>query len=288
MGAALETVTGYQSPGTTTAGTYTTFTVQNGQSFTVRATPTDQAGEMFAPFASFGAAGYLQIKSARMHDQTIGTTFAVAANSAFPQVNSVAGLGYDEPTWNTDVLTVQATTVASQTASTSYLAGMQMYYPSLGGIQQNMMTWAQVQQYINPGNKTGLHYVSWVRPASSGTAGVLGTGVAINATNDQFKANHSYALVGYLAPTSVGAVLVQGTDTGNLYVGGPGSSDPVQTRDFFRELSDKQGIPSIPIVQANNKGNTLVYVADPATTSTTFTIGLIWIDLGTNVPPVGS
>ena len=91
MGAALETVTGYQSPATTTAGTYTTFTVQNGQSFTVRATPTDQAGEMFAPFASFGAAGYLQVKSARMHDQTIGTTFAWPPTPHFRRSTALRG-----------------------------------------------------------------------------------------------------------------------------------------------------------------------------------------------------
>lgn len=288
MGAALETLSGYLTAATTTAGTYQALTVQNTQSFTIRATPSDQAGNMLAVFGSFGAAGYGQIKSARMHDQTIGTTFALGANTAFPNVNQVSPYDYDEPLWNTDVLTWQITTVASQTASTAYLLGAQMYYPNLGGIAQNMMTWAQVQSYINPAQKTGLHYVSWVRPSSSGTAGAIGTGVAINATNDQFKANHSYALLGYLCPTSVGCVLVQGTDTGNLYVGGQGSSDPVQTRSYFVDQSIAQNLPLVPVIQANNKGGTLISVADPATTSTAFTIGLIWLDLGTGVPPVGS
>lgn len=288
MGAALETVSGYLTAATTTAGTYQAVTVQNTQSFTVRATPTDLAGNMLGVFASFGAAGYAQIKSARMHDQTIGTTFAAPVNTSFPQVNTLSPTDYDEPLWNTDVLTVQLTTVASQTASTAYLIGFQNYYPSLGGIQQNMLSWAGVQSYINPGMKTGLHYVSWVRPSSSGTAGAIGTGVAINATNDQFKANHSYALLGYLCPVSVGLVLIQGTDTGNLYVGGPGSTDPVQTKGYFVHQSIDQNLPLIPIIQANNKGGTLVSIADPATTSTAFTIGLIWLDLGTGVPPVGT
>lgn len=288
MGAALETITAYANPATTTAGTYVALTPQNGQSLTVRATPSDQAGNMLSPFASFGVQGYLQVKSARMHDQTVGTTFAVPANSGFPQVNNLGGREYDEPLWNTDVLTLQATTVASQTAASNLLGGLQMYYPALGGIQQNMMSWAQVQSYVNPANKTGLHYVSWVRPASNATAGIIGTGVAINATNDQFKANHSYALLGYLCPVSIGAVLLQGTDTGNLYVGGPGSSDPLVTRDYFVELSNAQGLACVPIIQANNKGNTNVFVADPATTGTTFTVGLIWLDLGVGVPAVGT
>jgi hypothetical protein len=276
----LETVTGYQTASTTTAGTYTAFTAQNGQSFTVRSSDSDPAGVMFAPFGSFGAAGYAQIKSARMHDNNIGTTFAVAANSAFPQVSEWAGDEYDEPIWNVDTLTVQSTTVASQTASTSYLIGLQMYYQNLGSATQRMMTPAQVSSYSNPQAKVGDHYVSWVRPASSGTAGVLGTGVAINATNDQFYADGFYALVGYLCPTSVGAVLISGIDTSNVLVGGPGSSDPLVTRSYFLDLSMRQNSALVPVIKANNKAGTLVYVADPATTSTTFTIGLIWVYLG--------
>ncbi len=288
MGAALETLSGYLTAATTTAGTYQALTVQNTQSFTIRATPSDQAGNMLAVFGSFGAAGYGQIKSARMHDQTIGTTFALAANTAFPNVNQVSPYDYDEPLWNTDVLTWQITTVASQTASTAYLLGAQMYYPNLGGIAQNMMTWAQVQSYINPDRKTGLHYVSWVRPSSSATAGAIGTGVAINATNDQFKANHSYALLGYLTPTAVGVVQIQGTDTGNLYVGGPGSPDPNVTADYFVRMSFRTGWACIPIIQANNKGNTFIYLTDAHATSGTPAIGLVWLDLGTNVPSVGT
>lgn len=276
----LETVTGYQSPATTTAGTYTAFTAQNGQTFTVRSSDSDPAGVMFAPFGSFGAAGYAQIKSARMHDFTVGTTFAVSANTAFPQVNEWGGNEYDETIWNVDTLSVQATTVASQTASTSYLIGLQMYYQNLGSATQRMMRPAEVMSYNNPQQKVGTHYVSWVRPASNATAGILGTGVAVNATNDQFYADGYYALVGYLCPTSVGAVLINGIDTSNVYVGGPGSSDPMVTRSYFLDLSLRQNTALVPVIKANNKAGTLVYVADPATTSTTFTIGLIWYYLG--------
>ena len=276
----LETVTGYQSPSTTTAGTYTAFTAQSGQSFTVRSSDSDPAGVMFAPFGSFGAAGYAQIKSARMHDFTVGTTFAVAANSAFPQVSEWAGDEYDETIWNVDTLTVQSTTVASQTAATSYLIGLQMYYQNLGSATQRMMTPAQVSSYSQPAAKIGTHYVSWVRPSSAGTAGVLGAGVAINATNDQFYADGYYALLGYLCPVSVGAVLLNGIDTSNVYVGGPGSSDPLITRSYFLDLSMRQNSALVPVIKANNKAGTFIYVADPATTSTAVTIGLIWVYLG--------
>jgi len=276
----LETVTGYQTQATTTAGTYTAFTAQSGQSFTVRSADSDPAGDMFTPLASFGAAGYLQVKSARMHDVSIGTTFPVPVNTAFPQFNNLQDYTYEEPIWNVDTLTVQSTTVASQTGSTSYLVGLQMYYTNLGSATQRMMTPAQVTSYDNPASKIGDHYISWVRPSSGATAGVQGTGVAINSVNDQFYADGFYALLGYLCPVSFGAFLLQGIDTSNIIVGGPGSSNPMETRDFFVRLSNAQGLPLIPVIKANNKASTFVYVADPATTSTAFTVGLIWQYLG--------
>lgn len=280
MGAALEVVTGLLTTSSLTAGTYSTFTANTGQSFTVRATPTDQAGSMLSPWGQSNGKGYLQIKSPRMHDTTIGTTFATQPASSSFSSDPLAGLDYDEPTWNTDVLTVQYTPVTTISASETECIALPMYYPNIGGIQANFMTWAQVQSYVNPSNKTGLHYVTWCRPSTAGTAGQIGTGVAINATNDQFKANHSYALLGFLVNASIATVLVQGTDTGNLYVGGPGTIDSRITRNWFVDLSLAQNVASIPIIQANNKANTFVYAVDGQTTSTALTVGLIWLDLG--------
>lgn len=284
MGAARETLSGYQTQSTTTAGTYTAFTAQTNQSFTVRATPGSLAGEMWSPWGEFGAAGELQIKSPRMHDLTIGTTFSVGVGTASNALEPLAGFYYDEPIWSTDVLTVQSTTAVSQTGSTSYLAAWDMFYPSLGGIQANLMTWAQVASYANPQTTVGQHYVSWVKPTTGGTAGQLGTGAAINATNDQFKANHSYALLGFLAPVQVGLWVINGVDTGNLNIGGPGVLSPWVTADWFVRQSVIQGVPAIPVIQANNKGSTLVSVADAQSTSTAFVVGLIWEDLGVGVP----
>lgn len=281
MGAAIETISGYATEATTTAGTYFALTAQSGQSFTIRATPNAQAGELLSPYAQFGAAGVFQIKSPRMHDFTIGTSFEVPAATNANANDLLAGYLYDEPAYSTDVLTVQATTNASQAASTSYLGAFDVYYPNLPGISANFATWAQVQSYAAAGTDIGDHYVSWVKPSSAATAGALGTGVAINSTNDQFKANHTYALLGYLTPSQVGLFVVQGVDTGNLYVGGPGVVNPRQTGDYFVRRSVDQNLACIPLIQANNKGATFVYVADSQNVSTAFTVGLVWKDLGT-------
>jgi hypothetical protein len=285
MGRAIETVTGYASPATTSAGAFVPLTPQTGQSFAVRAFPSGASADLVAPFASFGVEGFFQVKSPRMHDQVVATTFGAGPNTNGFSINDLAGANWSEPAYSTDVLTVQVATVVAQTAATHFLGGFSVAYSDLAGIQQSLATWAQVQSYAGARGEAGKHYVSWVTPSSSATNGALGAGVAINSVNDQFKANGSYALLGYLCPVGLGAVLLQGTDTGNLFVGGPGSPDPKVTRNYFVDLSLALNLPAIPIVQANNRANTFVSVADPATASTQFVVGLVWQYLGNITPP---
>jgi hypothetical protein len=287
MGKALEVVTGSWSPATTTAGTYGAFTANSGQSFAVRQANGSPAGKVLSPWAQYGAAGFLQVKTPRWHDTTIADTYHVQADTATFAVNPLLDMGDCEPAYSTDILTVQGTTDASQTAATTYSVGLPIYYADLPGVDANFTDWATCQSLVNYNSKVGLHYVSWVKPSSAGTAGQIGPTVLINSVNDQFKAGHSYALLGYLCSAQVGTVLIQGTDTGNLYVGGPGSLDTRTTRGWFVDLSAKYGLPLIPVVQANNKGTTAVAVVDAASTSTAVTIGLIWMDLGVLTPPQG-
>ena len=288
MPPAYEVVTGYATAATTTAGTYVALTANTGQSFAVRQANGVPAASMLAPWVEGNAAGYLQIKSPRMHDTTIGTTFAFQVDTAAFSGIALEALDYDEPVYSTDILTVQLTTAASQTASTSYAAGIPFYYPDLPGISANLMSWGAVQALANVGSKVGDHYVSWVSATTAATKGQLGATVSINSTNDQFKANHSYALLGYLPQAQVASVLLQGVDTGNLYVGGPGTLDVRETRNYFVRLSIEQGLPLIPVIQANNKGNTYIAIQDVLTTSTATVIGLVWMDLGILNTPVAA
>lgn len=288
MPQALETVVAYATEATTTAGTYFALTANTGQSFSIRQANGSPAASLLAPWARAGAAAYLQVKSPRMHDTTIGTTFAVQVESNLLAGDPLSDLCYDEPAYSTDVLTVQMTTAANQSSSTAYGMGMPVYYADLPGVAANLLTWQAIQGLVNASTKVGDHYVSWVSASPSGTAGALGTGVAINSTNDQFKANHSYALLGYLPQTAADTVAIQGVDTGNLYIGGPGSLDVRATRNFFVDLSIAQALPLVPVIQANNKGNTFVSIANSQSTSGAQIIGLTWMDLGILNTPVAA
>lgn len=286
MGAAFEVVTGYNSPSTTTAGTYTAFTANSGQSFNIRQANGSPAGKVLGPWWQYGVAGKGQIKTPRWHDTTVGDTYQVNIGTATYEPYPQLSLDDWEPAFATDTLTVQGTTNASQTAATYYSCGIPIYYSDLPGVDGNFTTWPAIQALYNPATKVGNHYVTWVTPSSSGTAGNIGTGVLINSVNDQFKANHSYALLGYTCSAGCGSILIQGTDTGNLYVGGPGLPDHRFTRSWFKQLANESGLAVIPVIQANNKGTTNVFVVDAATTSTSFTVGLVFVDLGVlNNPP---
>jgi len=286
MGTAFEVVTGYNSPATTTAGTYTAFTANSGQSFSIRQANGSPAGKVLGPWAQFGAAGKFQVKTPRWHDTTIGDTYNINIGTATYEPWPQLELDDWEPAYSTDTLTVQSTTNSSQTGATYYSCGIPIYYSDLSGVDANFTTWQAILGLYNPATKVGNHYVTWVTPSSSATNGNIGTGVLINSVNDQFKANHSYALLGYTCSATCGAVLVQGTDTGNLYTGGPGLVDHRFTRNWFVRLSRDSGLPLVPVIQANNKGTTNVFVMDAATTSTSFVIGLVFVDLGVlNNPP---
>ena len=287
MGAAFEVVTGFLTSAAVTAGTYQALAANAPGSYTIRQAGGVVAGEVLTPWAQFFAAGLLQLKTPRWHDTTICDTYHAQVGTAAFGVHPLLGLDDSEPGYSTDTITVQVTTDVTQSVSGTYAAAIPFYYTNLPGVDANLVTWAYVQSQINYANKDGLHYVTQVTPSSSGTAGNIGAGVLINHTNDQFKAGHFYALLGYQTSLQCCAVLFSGTDTGNLYLGGPGTLDTDVTKNWFVDLSNAQNLPLIPVIQANNKGTTYAYIFDGATTSTANIVTLHFIDLGVLQAPPG-
>jgi hypothetical protein len=120
---------------------------------------------------------------------------------------------------------------------------------------------AQAKQWWTPnGGYLGVE----VLPATSSTAGQLGAGVALNSTDTNFKANSWYAILGYDVSVVCATVVIQGTDTGNLKVGGPGALNVIDTRRWFCKLDEILGVPSIPVINSANAGSTLVFANDIA------------------------
>jgi len=261
MGKALEVVGGrVTNPDTT----ITAYTANTGDSFTVRNYNNGNSAYCLQNWGLSATAGIQQLHSPRWHDDVRGVrTRLIAADS--------------RPTWNfgrkqmlqpQDVLTFQASGGASETDCGYYVN----YYTDLPGVDARLINVDQV-------NARGVNVltVETVHTSSS-TAGDWGGTVALNSQSQLLKANVDYAVVGYITSANAGAVAIFGPDTGNLKVGGSGSSIRTVTREWFTDLSTATGLPCIPVFNAANVNGTFATISVPAT-ATSFTIDWLLVQL---------
>jgi hypothetical protein len=267
MGAGIETVVGYLSNAAT--ATAQALTAASPQTFTVRSTNGSSIAHLEALWGSLQDPGYLRVHSPRLHDNVNG----ILAEGNGTNVNPLLFECFSQNLYSQDTLTFEALFTAAPTATHTTLGAMMIYYDDIQGIAGNFKSWAEVQPMIQ--SYMGVEVV----PTSSATAGQWGNGVALNSSQDNFKANGMYALLGYNTPTSFLAWSILGTDLGNLMVGGPGSTEPIMTRQWFPMLSMNTGYASIPVINAQNKASSLVQCIS-ATASTAYPLSLFFAYLG--------
>jgi hypothetical protein len=267
MGFAVETVVGsYAAVAATGAQAYTP---GNGQSFNVRALAPNTNAHLETIWTNSQDAGYTRIRSPRLHDDVVGIEVQHNIGDATP----LEAECFTQMLYSQDSLTVEDYFTSAPTVTDVQQVGFQVYYDDLPGVSANILPWAQVKPMIQS------YYGVYVDPESNATVGEWGVGVPINSEQDNFKANSWYALIGYLTPTLFTAFALQGTDIGNLFVGGPGAVDPLITRRWFPYMEEISGFPSIPVINSQNKGATQVQVFDK-TASTHYPIGLLFAYLG--------
>ena len=267
MGLALETVNTYG----TGNGSLTTLAhvADPSQSLAIRSSNGSPSAYIFGIWAQMAIAADLAIFSPRMHDDVHGIQLRVQVSKSdplFPYATDQAMYSQDTPTVQSTFGSAPANTVAEQ-------AGYNVWYDDLPGVASNLMTWEQVEPQIIS------FYGAKVSCVSSATAGAYGAGSAINSVYDNFKANQRYALLGYNLNVACGNVAIQGSDTGNLLVGGPGSIASIETRRLFIDYSNYTGRPCIPVINSANKSSTNVFVSH-TTASTTVIVDLIFAYLG--------
>lgn len=252
MGRALQLIAGSAA---VTAGT----TVQASASspdanFNVPVFPTSAHGWLEQIWAKAATPGQFRIRSPRFHDANQGIRLQIGATAPY------LGLpwGIDQPLFPGDSPIVEIIGAATETDTVYALYGFDNY----PGLDVKYAMWSEVMPRIT--QITGVQ----VAPSTSATAGTWGNARAINADFDNYQAGAVYALLGFEVNTAVGAFAIMGPDTGNLKIGGPAPLDHIQTRDYFVRLSVESGRPYIPLIQANNKYNTNVFVHDAATGAT--------------------
>jgi hypothetical protein len=243
MGAALEHISG--SIGNSAA--LTNLTMATGDTLTIRAT-TDPTKNIWliSAWAAVEAAFIAEIHSPRMHDNVHGIRLRGPANNTQPEWS----LYHPTKMYTLDTLIVQlaGTSGAASVSPMSLL----IYYEDLPGAQARLTT-------IDDTKRRGINLMCQEVVAVGVATGTYNVAVALNSTFDFTKANVDYALLGFTFDIAGGAVCLRGIDTGNLRVACPAvQTDPQITAEWFPRLTNRTGLPCIPVINGNNKGGVLI------------------------------
>jgi hypothetical protein len=243
MGAIFEVITGRA----TNPAALTAITVNTGDTAAVRA-----FGEGVSPllenlWSQQATAGIIRARSNRLHDATQG--IRLVANAANPV--ALMPLDSAQRLAATDVLTYE---IQGGGAEVDALAAM-LYYDNMSGNVAKLGSWDQIRAQI-----VNLLTVQ-VDVAGPATSGDWSAGTVLTNFSNLLKADTYYAILGYVLDTASLAVGLQGPDTGNYRLGGPGALNPLESRDWFVRLSRASGRPHIPVIQSQNDDATRVFVA---------------------------
>jgi len=249
MGQGLELLTGFA---TAPGATFTGLTMAVGNTLTIRSADIRSRVGLLALWAFNQLNGAFRVRSPRLHDNQQGIRAVVKATTPIPRYPR---FGFYQGLIPQDVLTAEIT--GSVTAGQQEIGALLIYYSDLPGVNGRFATPEQVTAW-------GVNMMGQEVDVTTGAGGGYTGQVAVNllAGTDQWKANTDYALMGYCVDTDCGSVMIQGVDTGNLGVGGPGASAfPDLTANWFVMLSELYNIPLIPVFNAANKNAILVDVA---------------------------
>lgn len=242
QGPALELVSGFvTAPG----ATLTNWTMATGNSLAMRNSTMGKAVRLLGIWCQNQVAGAISVRSPKMHDNVQGIRSRITTT-----VMPLYPLGYPQNLYPQDTLTVQqsGSAVGGQIESGSLL----VYYEDLPGANARFVTPDVV-------NKRGVNILGQETTITTGAGGGYTGQQAVNAQFDNFIANTDYALVGYDVSAQCASVRIQGADTANMGIGGPG--EPAirdVTCQWFSLLAEWYGLPLIPVFNSANKTGILV------------------------------
>lgn len=199
--------------------------------------------------ASGATVDFIRFRSPRMHDANQGLRVRVGATLR----RDLLPVGLQEVVYPADTPTVEIDATGAGSNGVLFSYG----FDDLTGASPRLATWEQVQPRI-------IHTMGCEVTVTSGAIGAWGNGAALNSGFDNFEAGADYALLGYVCDTACLGVAVTGRDTNNLKIGGPGSTDPVETRNYFVIWDRTVTQARIPIIAANNRGSTILQNVDIA------------------------
>ena len=218
----------------------------SGDSLGVRSFDTGAWAKMEAMFLQGSGTRQARVLSPRLHDNVTGLTF----QSSESPTEFVLPQDVGEPLYSSDVLTVQMD--AGATSDT--VMALLNYYSNVDGISANLATWAQVKASMI---RTKIFEVACTSNATIGAW----TDTVITTTENQLKADYTYALLGFESNAALCAMGIKGPSTGNLRICAPGATSTLDITSYFIEMSNRHGVPHIPVFKANDRASTNISVA---------------------------
>lgn len=249
MGLCIDTVlVDVHNAATAAIGLTAGSTANSGDSLSVRSFGSGYA-RLESMFVNGSGTRQARIVSPRFHDNVTGLTFqSPESPTEFLFPRDVA-----QPLYSSDTLAVSADAAASSDTTVALLN----YYSDLEGINANFQTWEQV--------KARMVNLKTVEVACTSAAAIgAWSDTVITTTENQLKADYSYALLGFETNAALTCMGIKGPATGNLRVCAPGATSTLDITSYFIEMGLRQGTPHIPVFKANDRANTFVSVAADA------------------------
>jgi hypothetical protein len=264
MPLAIDTVVG---TATNPGGTFTAVTPNTGDSTTVRNAPTTSSIMLEQVVRAGATGGAVRVRSPLLHDDVQGLHWLSEQNPSVLLMPPQAG----QKLRSGDNLIVELT---GGTAETD-LAALVIYYSDLPGAQARLHSWGDIAGNI--ANIETIHVT-----ASTGATPGVWTDTPIIQTENLLKADTDYAVLGYVVFESVaGVVGVRGSETGNLRVCGPSTSDDFETSYFFVDQSQRHQTPHIPVFNSNNRAS--FYLSTALTPTSQADVTLVCAQLATKL-----
>jgi len=208
-----------------------------GDSLSVRNFQAGQYAQIEALLYDAGGGQRVRVVSPNLHDNQTGLTFEPLEAPA----QLLVGAPFSVNLQANDTLSLYGGVAAAGTI----VAGMQIYYSQLPGIQARLHSWGDIS-----GN---IRYYKSVEVDLAAIAVGAWTDTLITATENQLHANKDYAILGYQCSAAMDIVGVKGSATGNLRVCGPGASSTLDITEYFVYMSEENQVPYIPVFNSDDR-----------------------------------
>lgn len=239
--------------------TITALAAGAASTFTVRNFPFSSRARLVELTRQGATAGIVRVRSPYFIDDVQGIRYGCTAG-----LESFLTPRKDGQRLTTqDALTIEVTGGASENDG----AMISTYYDDLPGSAMKLKM---------PGDIFGMaeYYATWEVNVTSGTAAAW-AGTALTNLYDVSRANRWYAVLGYVTDVACLGVAINGPDTSNFNVGGPGDTVARRTRSYFVEKSEDLGVPCIPCFNTANKGATTLQATTVAASAATPNVSLV-------------